>query len=179
MKKDLAIIGGLFLAVAGLLIFGKGFTSGQFVQSPSQSSTRSAQLFPAKSSKGAVEISIRGFAIRALVADTQDERKKGLSGKEDLPIGEGVLFVFDSSDTYAIWMKDMLFPIDIIWVDDAPTGEKRIVDIAPNAVPEPKKKDEELKIYRPRSQAKYVLEINAGLVSLQKLQIGDMVNFEL
>ena len=175
MKKDLAIIGGLFMVVAGLVIFGRGFTSSQFAGiSPRPESTKSATQ-----NKGVADVTIGTLKISAEVADTADERKKGLSDQDELPISIGMFFVFDKSGSYAIWMKDMRFPIDIIWIDDSQAGEKKLVDIAENAVPEPGKKDEELKRYQPRSQAKYILEVNAGLVKLHNLQIGDKVTFEL
>src|SRR3990167_11255116 len=168
MKKDLAIIGGLFLAVAVLVIFGRQFTSSQFISPTGQGeATRQAQK------KDTTSVILGDLKIEATVVDNADERKKGLSEKEDLAISSGMLFVFEKSDSYAIWMKDMKFPIDIIWIDEG----KKIVDIAENAVPEPKKKDDELKIYRPKGPAKHVLELNAGLVKLHNLQIGDTVNF--
>ena len=67
----------------------------------------------------------------------------------------------------------MKFAIDIIWIDE----NKKIVDIATNVPPEPGKKDRELTIYRPGTDAKYILEINAGLSSLNNFQIGDQVEF--
>lgn len=171
MKKDLAIIGGLFVAVAALIIFGRGFTTGQFVGvRPQHESTRAAAR------RGdTADITTRDLKISAQIADTADKRNKGLSGQGDLPITGGMLFVFDKKGAYAIWMKDMKLPIDIIWIDES----KKIVDIAQNALPEPGKKDQELKIYRARGDSKYILEINAGLARLHNLQIGDVVNFEL
>ena len=171
MKKDVAIIGGLFVVVAALVIFGRGFTSSQFVGiSPRPESTKSAAK-----QKGITDITISDLNVSAEVADTVDKRKKGLSDREELAISSGLLFLFDKSGSYAIWMKDMRFPIDIIWIDES----KKIVDIVENAVPQPGKKDEELKRYQPRSGAKYILEVNAGLVRLHNIQMGDTVNFEL
>lgn len=175
MKKDLAMIGGLFLLVAGIVIFGKGFSTGSFITSKNQSTKSASSSNSVTTPKESTHVVIGNFKIDAIVADTADERKRGLGERDDLPISEGMLFVFDKSDSYAIWMKDMKFPIDIIWVGE----DKKIVDIAENAVPEPKKKDDELKIYRPKAEAKYILEINAGLVRLHNLQVGDTVNSEL
>ena len=75
--------------------------------------------------------------------------------------------------------------IDVIVISDyakgvlTPKVNKKIVDIATDVVPEPGKKDAELKRYQPQSQSKYVLEINAGLANLNNLKVGDTVNFEL
>lgn len=176
LKKDLAIVGGLFLLLAFLLIFGKSYTSVGNFGFGGNSATKSAQTAPSSTrTNGKVDIRIKDLRINAVVADTKDKRQKGLSNSDELAIGEGMLFVFEKPDSYAIWMKDMKFPIDIIWIAD----DKKIVDIVQNAVPEPGKKDEELKIYRPKAPAKYILEINAGLSSLNNLQIGDPVNIGL
>lgn len=168
MKKDLAIIGGLFLVVVGLLIFGQGFSSASFVGLKPTGQMSSQD-------KGQVSLSIGSLSVKAQVADTASVRKKGLSERDSLPINSGMLFVFDKSGKWGIWMKGMKFPIDIIWIDDG----KKIVDIAEDAVPEPGKKDSALTVYRPRADSKYVLEINAGLSNLNNLRVGDTVNFEL
>lgn len=173
MKKDLAIIGGLFLVVIILLVFGKGFSSASYVGFGTTTQTSSQK------NKNQTNISIGSLSIKAQVASRTNDRKKGLSNRDSLPINEGLLFVFENSGKWTIWMKNMKFPIDIIWIDETPAGEKKIVDIATDAIPQPEKKDEELKRYQPQSQAKYVLEINAGLANLNNLKVGDTVNFEL
>jgi len=165
VKKDLAIIFGLFLLIAVLLIFGKGVSTTSYLPQ-SQSQTQKGNELQLVSGKT--------LNIKVKVASKPDERKKGLSKQDSIPLDTGMFFVFENPGLYGIWMKDMKFAIDIIWIDE----DKKIVDIAENVPPEPNKKDEELTIYRPRSSAKYVLEINAGLSSLNNLQIGDQVNFE-
>ena len=86
-----------------------------------------------------------------------------------------MLFVFENKGPYGFWMKDMKFAIDIIWIDE----NKNILDIVANTAPQPGKKDKELTVYKPRDDALYVLEFNAGLANLNNLQIGDKVSFEL
>ena len=169
MKKDLGIIFGLFLLIIVLLIFGRGFTTGVFLR---PSATSGGQLQP---TKGVVTITAKGLTIEVQVAQKPSERKVGLSKKDSLPLNAGMLFVFEEPGKYGIWMKDMKFAIDIIWINE----EKKIVDIASNVAPEPAKKDKELTIYRPQAAAKYILEISAGLARLNNIQIGDQVNFEL
>lgn len=167
MKKDLAIIFGLVFLVIVLLIFGQGFSTPGFLRSGSLS-TPSAQL-----DTGLVNLKIKTLDIQAQLSNTPADRKKGLSKYESFPLNRGMIFVFEEKGPYAIWMKDMKFAIDIIWIDE----NKKIVDIVTNAPPEPGKKDEELTVYKPRGEAKYILEINAGLVDLHEIQIGDEVKF--
>lgn len=169
MKKDLAIIIGLFLLVVGLLVFGGQYSSVSFFSGIGGG--RGAQT----QKKTTTVVNARTLTVNADIAASAGERKKGLSGRESLEINRGMLFVFDESGNYPIWMKGMKFPIDIIWIDET----KKIVYIAPSALTEPGKKDNELVIYKPGTNAKYVLEINAGLASANNLQVGDSVNFEL
>lgn len=168
MKKDLAIIGGLFILIIVLLIFGKGFTTVSLLaQPPSQN-----QSGPPR---GEVSLNVKTLSINAIVARSPGMRKKGLSKMESLPLTSGMLFVFGKDGRWGFWMKDMKFAIDIIWIDE----NKRIVDIVKNAPPEPGKKDKELTVYKPAADAMYVLEINAGMSDFNNLEIGDTVNFNL
>lgn len=169
MKKDLATIIGLFLLVVGLTVFSSNYFSSGIFGVP-QGATPSAT-----SPKKTTALNSKTLSIVATISRTPEERKKGLGERESLEINKGMLFVFDTSDNWAIWMKGMKFPIDIIWIDE----NKKIVSIAQNVVTQPGKKDSELAIYKPSAPAKYVLEINAGLANANGLAAGDMVNFSL
>lgn len=168
MKKDLAVIFGLVLVIIIFIIFGRGFSSGQFL---TQTSTDSAQT----QKKESTQVTIKDLVIQAKIADEPKEQQAGLSDFSSLSLNEGMLFVFDKSTAHVFWMKNVEFAIDIIWIDE----QKKIVDIASNVPPEPKKSDKKITRYKPKSDAKYVLEINAGLSALHNLQIGDPVSFEL
>ena len=54
-----------------------------------------------------------------------------------------------------------------------------ITDIVTEVPPERGKKDSELTIYKPSHDSKYILEINAGLVKLNNIQVRDQAKFEL
>ncbi len=168
MKKDLSIIFGLFILIVLIVIFGKGFSSVGFGGGRS--------LTPnSTSTKTNTDVVIKDLTVDAIVANTNDERKKGLSGRDSLPIGSGMLFVFEKSGVYPIWMKDMKFAIDIIWIDSS----KKIVHVVSSAPAEGDVNDKELTIYSPESDSKYILEINAGMTDLHKFNIGDTVDFSL
>ena len=76
-------------------------------------------------------ITINGTPINVVLAETPAERVRGLSGRETLPQNEGMLFLFENTDYHAFWMKNMRFPIDIIWMDD----DRVIVGIAEHVLP--------------------------------------------
>ena len=175
LKKDLAIIGGLFLVIVALLVFGRGLTTiGQLPRSTqSTGSAHANQREPVE--EGKTRVRVKSLDVTAEIAASDRDKKKGLSDRESLPISEGMLFVYDKMAIYTFWMKDVQFPIDIIWIGE----DKKIVYIAQNAQPEPDKNDDELKRYRPNAESQYILEINAGLAAANGLEIGDQVDFEL
>jgi hypothetical protein len=87
-------------------------------------------------------------------ADTSLERERGLSGRAVLPDDYGMLFVFPEPDLYGFWMKDMLVPIDIIWVNADGTIAGITESISPDTYPA---------AFFPPAPVPYVLEVRAGL----------------
>ncbi len=114
------------------------------------------------------EVIIGGKWIHAEVAQNPSSRERGLGGRRSLKEGTGMLFVFSERGYQTFWMKGMLIPIDIIWIDG-----KAIVDIAPN-VPPPRGGGG-LPLYRPRTEADFVLEVPAGFAEKSRWKIGDGV----
>jgi len=92
-------------------------------------------------------------SLKVFIANTDVTREQGLSDLSSLPEGEGELFVFDSAGAYGFWMKDMNFPLDMVWVD----SNKVITNITKNATP-----DSYPSVFMPVRPILYVLEINAG-----------------
>ena len=105
------------------------------------------------------------------LAETSKEQAIGLAKYNHLEQNQGMLFLFSKSDFYSFWMKDMRFPIDIIFIQD-----NKVVDIF-NKVPV--SPDENLPVYTTRTKANKVLEINAGLAKQYNLKIGTVVNTKL
>jgi len=93
------------------------------------------------------------------------EKRRGLSFRKSLDQNTGMLFIYKREGFYSFWMKDMNFPLDIIWINK----DKEIVYIEKNVQP---CQDECLR-YRPAEKAQYILEINSGLVDRLKIQKGD------
>jgi len=173
LKKDIAIVGGLFLFIAFLLVFGKGYTSVSNFGLQNQSTPSSNTSNTLENSDDTIDLKINTLNVKAEIADSKKERQKGLSGRDNLAISNGMLFVFEKSDIYKIWMKEMKIPIDIIWISE----DKNIVHIETGAEPQFDTDDDDLVIYTPKEKALYVLEINAGLSNANLLQLGDEVTF--
>jgi uncharacterized membrane protein (UPF0127 family) len=108
--------------------------------------------------------------FKSQVAQTKEQRDKGLAGVDYLANDEAMLFLFDSSDKWAIWMKGMKVPLDIIWLDK----DQKVVYIVKGASP-----DDYPKSYVPNDPALYVLELPMGSVDAKKIKIGSRAIFNL
>lgn len=116
--------------------------------------------------QGLQTIELKGQTIRVSVADTENARGQGLSGRAGLAVDEGMLFVFPQDGKYAFWMKDMRFSIDILWL----SADGGVVYMAQNVSPDTYPQD-----FVPNTPARYVLELPAGYVKEYTVSIGDIV----
>ena len=110
---------------------------------------------------------IGGFDYDLEVVDTPEERQQGLSDRTHLPPRKGMLFVFQEADDYGIWMKDMNFPLDIIWLD----SDQQVVGLEENVQP-----DSYPESFRADASSLYIIEINSGEATKAGLEIGDTIS---
>jgi len=104
------------------------------------------------------------------LAITPEQLTQGLSGRDPLPSLHGMLFVFDHEEQFKFWMKEMKFPLDLIWIDN-----KTVVDITKNApIPVP---GQNLPLYSPKKAVNRVLEVTAGTADQYNIKEGDSVNY--
>ncbi len=108
-------------------------------------------------------IHIGGVVYSLEIADTPDEHGKGLGGRENLATSTGMLFIFEKPSTYGFWMRDMRFPIDIGWLDDAFCLVYDVRNVSPETYPE---------IFSPPLPVRYVLEVNAGVFDSAEVTEG-------
>lgn len=113
-----------------------------------------------------IRVFLGGEEIAVIIADTPASQEQGLSGREKLEPNEGMLFVFQTPMLTGFWMKDMLFPIDIIYFD----AHHRIVDVWEGATPESYPK-----VFTPRTPAQFVLEVPAGFFAEHHLEMGNTI----
>jgi uncharacterized protein len=116
------------------------------------------------------EATIKGKTFKLLVAKSEEDRQIGLSKYHRLPQDTGMIFIFDKPAIYSFWMKNMNFPIDILYIN----GD-RIVTIYKNQKPESSGNPP---VLNPKEEVDKVLEINAGLSDKYKIQEGDKVDFK-
>jgi hypothetical protein len=113
-----------------------------------------------------VPIMIGAVPVQASIADTMSSRIKGLSNTPYLPANVVKLFAFGVAGSHSIWMKDMLYPIDIIWAAEDGT----IVHIEENVSP-----DSFPTSFASPTPAWFVVETNAGFVSDEQVALGDRI----
>lgn len=116
-------------------------------------------------------VSIGSSVFQADIADNRTSREKGLSGRKVMGNNDAMLFVYEQTGPQPIWMKDMNFPIDIVWIDES----RKVVHIERNVKPD----QQPHKVYSSKSDAKYVLEIAAGQANRSGIKIESEAKFQL
>lgn len=116
---------------------------------------------------GSLTVYIGDVPVHVEVADTPEARERGLSGRVSLPPDDGLLFIFPEADYHRIWMKDMRFPIDVIWISE----DLRVLGVTSSLLPEtyPRR-------FEPPSPARFVLEVNAHFSESFGIRPGDEVD---
>jgi len=127
------------------------------------------------SSNNTVPIIVGSELINVEIADTNEKRMQGLSNKTNLANKEGMLFIFEDKDISPFfWMKEMNFPIDIIWINDS-----KIVQVDKNIpAPEAQTLESELTLYKPAQPIDYVLEVNAGFSDQHDINVGTDIDLK-
>jgi uncharacterized protein len=114
---------------------------------------------------------INGYHFSLYLARTTQDQEVGLAKFKNIENNHGMLFIFTKTDYYSFWMKNMKFPIDIIFLNN-----NKIADIFQNV---PVQNNNDLPIYTTKKPADMVLEINAGLSKKYNIKIGDTINLNL
>lgn len=111
-----------------------------------------------------VEISAPGGILRLDVALSASEQNQGLLDWKSLPPGRGMLFVVDRERHMSLWMLDMRFPVDIVFIRDG-----RVTQVVRHARP---CRDLPCRVYHSRGPVDAVIEIGAGQARLLGLRVG-------
>ena len=119
--------------------------------------------------KDATVVSPQGVHISVLVADTDKKRASGLSGFSRLKDKQGMLFVFPQVGIYPFWMKDMNFPLDIIWMDQNNMIIDRTINIVPESYPE---------TFTAKASVASVLELPANTADKYGFSVGSYIQVQ-
>ena len=111
-----------------------------------------------------------GSRLQLELALTEKEKRVGLMFRDSLPADRGMLFPFSEDEITMFWMKDTLFPLDIVWLDKAGKVVEVYADAPPcKANPCPK--------YANSQKARAVLLVNAGYARAHGLAPGKPLAF--
>jgi len=112
------------------------------------------------------KISIHDTTVIAEIANTHATRAKGLSQRPSLEENTGMFFIFPEPGIYMFWMKDMHFPIDIVWIDKSYMVIGFTENISPESYP---------KTFSPKTSILYALEVPASFVQKHNISIGETI----
>ncbi len=161
LKKILILVAVLLIVAAIFYVFIP------YVKSLQQNSLdQEISIDLSSNDKIPVPISIGDTQISVDLASTEAERERGLGGSFYLDDNKGMLFVFDSLGNPQIWMKDMIYPLDIAWLGSDFTIVHEEKNVSPSTYPETFGSD---------VPSKYVLEVNAGFFDQHNVQVGSKI----
>ncbi|MGE5197779.1 MAG: DUF192 domain-containing protein [Deltaproteobacteria bacterium] len=121
------------------------------------------------SAENTARVCFQDVCLRAQVADSEASRQKGLMFREKIDPDEAMLFVFQTEGRYGFWMRNVKFPLDIIWI----SRDKTVTEIKTDVLP----CEYDCDVLIPAKEAKYVLEVAAGFVVKNRINIADKVSF--
>jgi uncharacterized membrane protein (UPF0127 family) len=170
------VVGAAGLLIVGVVLY---FYPGIVIIMPSGQESQLQQTIPqeeissGKDTYQQVYVTLNDQILIADISATDEQRISGLTGKDTLAENEAMLFVFENEAEHIFWMKDMKFPIDIIWID----SDKSVVDIEHNLPP----CNAWLlcTTYMPDGDSLYVLETVGGFAQKYGIVKGTPVEFEL
>lgn len=113
---------------------------------------------------GGAAMSVGDKKFKVEIAEGDKEKALGLGNRRSLCRSCGMLFLFPEKGKRSFWMKNMRFPLDIIWI-----GENKIVHMEKN-IP-----SDSVEIFSPSEEADMVLEINGGLADEYGFSTGEDV----
>lgn len=127
-----------------------------------------ASNYAARLKKITIHTASGKHVFRVEIARSEAERTRGLMFRKSLPADGGMLFLYDSPDLIAMWMKNTFIPLDMLFIDEG----GRIVNIAHDTVPQ------SLAIIRSNAMVLGVLEIAGGSAERLGVKAGDQIRSE-
>ncbi len=119
-------------------------------------------------------LTVRETTIGVEIADYQEAWDQGLSGRESLDDLSGMLFIYPERRRLSFWMKEMRFPLDIVFIRDG-----RVTEVYEH-VPAPQAGQDGRAIQAHSSgTVDMVLEVNAGWAEKYNVQVGDPIKIDI
>lgn len=122
-------------------------------------------------------LQLRTHTLLLEVVNTPETRLRGLGGHTPLSDKEGMFFLFNEPSIQTFWMKDMTFPIDIVWLSECSGDHAVVAGIEEKIDPQIGAKNFELKLYTSPQPVACVFEVRGGLMNAWGARVGDSVSF--
>ncbi len=116
-------------------------------------------------------VRIGGKTCRALVADSFFKRAIGLMYRKSIGWDMCMLFITNRDSMQSLTMQNMLFPIDVLWLNK----DLRIVDMMSDLKPD---KGFSLKTYSPKGKARYIIELRSGFLKKNSITAGSKIKIK-
>ena len=166
LRRHRASIFGRLLAVCVLVpTIGSCGANGPGGDSPPGPDASQATI-SARPDRGNAWVIFGADTVRAEVARTTDERSRGLSNRDYLAPGTGMIFVFDTEEVRSFWMQDTFIPLDIAYLD----ANVRIIDIQ-------QMEPETTRLHTSSGPAMFALEVPQGW--FEEMEIGEGAQAEI
>ena len=120
---------------------------------------------------GKVVFTEQDLAIEVEVARNAMQRSRGLMFRGSLEQQKGMLFVYDYEQIQRVWMRNTLIPLDIVFI----SMQGKVVSFIKGLQPCVK---DPCEVYTAMKKAKYMLEINAGVIDNKGIAVGQMLKIE-
>ncbi len=111
-----------------------------------------------------VELGGKRYTVE--IADSDEERARGLMFRDSMPAERGMLFIHDIEEPQGYWMKNTKIPLDILYFDSAKRLVSQRRDVPACTL------GDRCPSYPSNAPARYVLELNAGQAEAMNLQDG-------
>ena len=128
-------------------------------------------LFTNQSEKKWGRVCFKEYCFNVQLVQNSIERTKGLMFQKSLEQNKGMLFLFNKEAKYSFWMKNTLIPLDIIWINK----DNKIVFISESNQP---CRRFFCPLITPVTNAKYVLEVNSGIIQKIGLKLADELSLK-
>lgn len=126
-----------------------------------------------------VDITLVGESYRMEVAASRNSRAIGLSKRDNIPAGTGMVFVYPAARPRTLWMRDCLVDMDAVFVDD----HGRIAVMHQMVTEPPQQRGETRAAYQQRLRVypcpvpvRFILELPAGTIERLELQVGQTIS---
>jgi uncharacterized membrane protein (UPF0127 family) len=113
-------------------------------------------------------VTVGNTTVYAEAADTPAQREMGLMNRTYLNADAGMLFIFPTPQQQSFWMKNMRFPLDVVFI----TADNHVLEIYASVPP---CTGDHCPLYTSSAPIRYALEVNAGFSARNGIASGDPV----